>query len=167
MASFLDGVVFLGIIGLGVVLTLGGIWWFIQQNWELMRYNETQAEIVTAEIKPHSPWFESVVEREPNELGQYGVEPHIEYSYQIEGEEYISTRLWPYGVTPVSERLRMQNQDFASKIVEPFESGDQGTAYYHPGNPEKSFLFRERDFLGPGLLVGFGAVVLVYLITNL
>lgn len=164
MASFIGFLMFLAIIGLGVLLPLGGIWWLVQQNLELLRYNETDAEIRTAEIRAHTPWFASskVDSKTPGD-SPYGVEPHIKYSYQVEGEEYTSTRLWPYGIAPIFKRLTMQNKNFATTIVEHFSSGEEITAYYHPANPDKAFLFRERDFFGPILLLVLGGAVLGYL----
>ena len=77
----------------------------------------------------------------------------VEHTYQYQGSEYTSERVFPGLTRPI---YTVRND--AQNVIKPYESTTTATAYVDPDDPSGAFLKRQTTF-APFKFVGFGGLV--------
>jgi hypothetical protein len=105
----------------------------IQQYKIRQHYVPTEAKVLRSEIK--------ISKKIPVKISSYtrGYKPHVEYSYVVAGQQYIS-----HDITIINPNNTTQK--WAKEIVDKYHPGAKVIAYYNPRNPQKSFLIYEVAF---------------------
>lgn len=88
-------------------------------------------------------------------VGRRGVTYHanVKFTYEYEGSEYASERLYP---TPISSGYGRESR--AESLVEPYRTNETVTAYVPPSAPSDGFLIPRRSS-APLTVAGLGAAL--------
>ena len=124
----------------GVALTASGVYFALVQEAGLSDVRETEGSVVSAAVEP---------------LGD-GYYPNVTYRYEVDGEEYVSSNVFP----PADQR-RGSDRDDAEELVAGYRVGESVSVYYPAGEPANASLRAPRD-PGPVFGVGFGLVAVFF-----
>lgn len=100
--------------------------------------------------------LEAAVERDPGgRRSGIRYDLVVEFTYQYEGTEYTSNRVFPGSISTGYE-----SRDGAESVLAPYEANETATAYVDPAAPGDGFLKRQTNS-GPFAFVAGGALAFV------
>ena len=120
----------LAVVGLGVYLVL-------QQQRRVLSFSApTTATVLAKRVEDH-------VHREAKTYHTY--EPVVEYRYQVGGRQFTSDRVFPVPQSDIHFSPNAARRYW--ELLEPFEVGDETTAWYIAGDPAEACLLRRPSYL--------------------
>lgn len=138
----LRGAMLLLVLGLGV--TGYGAYDYVQQSDAIRNAVEVDTTITDVGVETTSA-------RSGNAQVKY--EPHVEFTYEYQGESYTGTNVFPATIAPEYEQ-----RSNAESVIDEYEEGMTVTAYVDPTNPDGAFL-KNKTSNTPLLAAGIGAVI--------
>jgi hypothetical protein len=113
----------------------------------------------TAKIKRMREWpaIDGVITECRPESEHNDLLPHIEFSYNVDGRDYVKVLQYPRGLTP--------DEQFKARCLEKYAKGTTVSVHYDPSDPANATILDVVSdswfIVAAGLLMTVGGIVLI------